>query len=130
MKKLFSKLLKKRSRRGFSMAEVVVAIAVIVIVSGSAITYIGAQTRAEAKAVASIEATNISENAIECFRYAGANDKDFVGWFNLCGYNVSGDGPYTVTKNGATVKITIVGDTITIVATSGGDEILTTSYTR
>ena len=135
MKKLFSKIMKKSAkRRGFTVAEVAVALAVILIVSGAAITFIGSQTRVESQAVATIEATNIAENAIECFRYAQKNDKDFKGWFGHCGYTINGEGtqahPYTVEKNGATVTITIDGDTIEITATMGNDtEILETVYT-
>lgn len=136
MRKLFSKATKKRGRRGFSVAEVVVAIAVIVIVSASAITFIGVQTRAEAKAVASIEATNIAENAIECFRFAkkhgsgGAESHIFETFMATdCGYTLVGDGPYTVTKNGATVTISISENTIEINAFAGEKEILQTRYT-
>lgn len=134
--KLFSKTKKEQSRRGFTVAEVVVAIAVILIVSASAITFIGVQTRTEAKAVASVEATNIAENAIECFRYA---QKNGVGNTKIhifetfmetnCGYALVGDGPYTVTKNGATVTIAITGNTIKINAVAGEKEILQTRYT-
>ncbi len=120
---------KTNARRGFSLAEVVVAIAIIVIVSSASMTLIGVQARTEAKSVATVEATNIAENAIECFRYARNTGTDFESVLNQCGYapSTTGEGteadPYIIKKDGATVIIEINGDTMTVNATFAGDAI-------
>ena len=107
MKKLISKL-KDKSRRGFTVAEVVVALTIIVLVSGASVLTFATQARVEAKTAQTFEATNIAENAIECFIYS---PEGFKNTFEQSGYILSGDGtaenPYTVTKGGVTVTITL-----------------------
>ena len=139
-KRIFER--KMNARRGFSLAEVVVAIAIIVIVSSASMTLIGVQARTEAKSVATVEATNIAENAIECFRYAKNTGTpfsevfdDFIdhGEHGEHGYLTKNENneKFTVTKSGATVEIQIVENTINITAKWGsGEEILNTSYTK
>ena len=134
MKKLISKL-KEKSRRGFTVAEVVVALTIIVLVSGASMTLIAMQARNEVRAVQTIEATNIAENAIECFIYADGEIGKFEGAFANSGYTltgVQGSGSYTVTKDGVTVNIKIVENKIEINAINAkGDTILgTTTYTK
>lgn len=123
-KRIFER--KTNARRGFSLAEVVVAIAIIVIVSSASMTLIGVQARTEAKSVATVEATNIAENAIECFRYAQNTGTNFSEVFHLYGYDTfkeNNGAKVTVTKSGATVIIEINGDTMTVNATFAGDAI-------
>ena len=123
-KRIFER--KMNARRGFSLAEVVVAIAIIVIVSSASMTLIGVQARTEAKSVATVEATNIAENAIECFRYAQNTGTNFSEVFDLYGYltvKENNGTKVTVTKSGATVIIEINGDTMTVNATFAGDAI-------
>ena len=123
-KRIFER--KTNARRGFSLAEVVVAIAIIVIVSSASMTLIGVQARTEAKSVATVEATNIAENAIECFRYAQNTETPFSEVFDLYGYltvKENNGTKVTVTKSGATVIIEINGDTMTVNATFAGDAI-------
>lgn len=131
MKKVISNI--KKKCRGFTVAEVVVALTIIVIVSGASMTLIAMQARNEVRAVQTIEATNIAENAIECFRYA-QDTEGFVNAFNLPEKmpDLSGNGPYTVTKDGVTVNIKIVENKIEINAINAkGDTILgTTTYTK
>lgn len=131
-KRIFER--KTNARRGFSLAEVVVAIAIIVIVSSASMTLIGVQARTEAKSVATVEATNIAENAIECFHYAQNTGTDFSEVFDdFIDHGEHGEHGYltknennekfTVTKSGATVIIEINGDTMTVNATFAGDAI-------
>ncbi|MBP3592073.1 MAG: prepilin-type N-terminal cleavage/methylation domain-containing protein [Clostridia bacterium] len=123
-KRIFER--KINARRGFSLAEVVVAIAIIVIVSSASMTLIGVQARTEAKSVATVEATNIAENAIECFRYAQNTGTDFESVFGYAS-STTGEGteadPYIIKKDGATVIIRITGNTMTVNATFAGDAI-------
>jgi len=128
-KRIFER--KINARRGFSLAEVVVAIAIIVIVSSASMTLIGVQARTEAKSVATVEATNIAENAIECFRYAQNTGTPFSEVFDDFiehgehGYLIKNENneKFTVTQSGATVIIEINEDTMTVNATFAGDAI-------
>lgn len=56
-------------RRGVSIVELAVALAIISIVSGSALSIMLASSKNESKMMREIEVTNQAENAIECFRY-------------------------------------------------------------
>ena len=68
-----------RSRRGFTLVEVVVALVIIVLVSGISIGVVTVNNKAHAETIDMIEATNIAENAIECFRFAVNNPDDIAG---------------------------------------------------
>ena len=68
MKKLLKKLL--RDRRGISMTEVVVAMALVVIVTGAAISVLIASMQFDAKYKAQTHAQNACESAVECIRFA------------------------------------------------------------
>jgi len=124
VKKLISKL-KEKSRRGFTVAEVVVALTIIVLVSGASVLTFATQARVEAKTAQTFEATNIAENAIECFIYAGGDAEAFETAFNEnSGYTLEGDGPYTVTKGGVTATITIENERMEITVANSSGEIL------
>ena len=136
MKKVISNI--KKKCRGFTVAEVVIALTVIVIVSGASMTLVAMQARNEVRAVQTIEATNIAENAIECFRYADGDAEKFKSAFfnEYSGYTLVGSGtsedPYTVTKDGVTVNIEISGNTITVSATNANNVTILgkTTYTK
>lgn len=141
MKKVNSKI-NKNGRRGFTMVELVVALAIIAIVSIATVLLIITQTNMNAKSIQVVEATNVAENAIECFRYAvnktdGNVVDNFEEAFNETGYELDNPaGEYELNVHGATVVITIIQNadsthTITITATaSDNDEILKTEYTK
>ena len=132
MKKVISNI--KKNRRGFTIAEVIVALTVIIIVSGATLMLVASQANAETVAIQTIEATNIAENAIECFRYANGDVDKFKNAFNSPETmpDLQGEAPYTVKKDGLTVSIRIAGNTITVSATNAsGKTILgTTTYTK
>jgi type II secretory pathway pseudopilin PulG len=94
---------------------VIVALTVIVIVSAAAVVLIAAQIRAETKAARTITATNMAENAVECFRYAcdaeGAAEAFEDAFGNSgCGYALTEtetDTEYTAKHNGVTGYFTI-----------------------
>lgn len=125
------------SRRGFSLTEVVVGMTVILIVSAATLTTILSHMNFEKTIVQTIEATNIVENAIECFDAGGRSNfenyyfKNIYGADNVNIYdpataepdpakmNVTFDGTtYTYNYEAMKVKIEIEGSTITIFVTS------------
>lgn len=60
----------RASRRGFSLVEVVVGMVLIIMVSGASIFLVMQHSAAERTVLWTVEATNIAENAIECFHAA------------------------------------------------------------
>ncbi len=67
---------KHRSRRGFTIVELVIALSVIVIVTGVSIGVVSVTNKSDGETIDMIEATNIGENAVECFRFALKNPAD------------------------------------------------------
>ncbi len=61
------------SRSGVSVAEVVIALAIIAVISAFTLSLIVMSISVESKSVAAIEVKNAAENAIECFRFAKNN---------------------------------------------------------
>ena len=139
-----------RSRRGFTLVEVVVALVIIVLVSGISIGVVTVNNKAHAETIDMIEATNIAENAVECFRFAVRNGgEDVKGTFekhfaksmgvdlkfdevtgNVTNYpfELEENGSYIVTDGRVKVEIALkdlvnadsILDSITITATNGG----------
>lgn len=142
------KINSKRTKKGFTIVELVVAMAVIVIVSTTAISLVSFQNRNYLRTTQTLTATNMAENAIECFRWAGGNEDVFVNAYSKTlpdGTSLTGDGgTYTVEANGMNITIQITKTTkiveevevvesqlsFTAVAKEGNKVILERSYTR
>ena len=141
-----TKVNSKRAR-GFTLIELVVAIAMILIVSGAGVLLVTTQTRVDAQANQAIEATNISENAIDCFRFA-VNDPDntdkekVIAAFKAALENTGIDigdpvnGKFSFENDKTTIEITITQNddksyTIHIYAKDSFDkEIIDETYTK
>ena len=136
--------MKVNSKKGFTIVELVVALAIITIVSATAIGIINVQNTVYLRTVQTVEATNIAENAIECFRWANGDTDKFEETFKKSldkaedlknvtdadGNKISGN--YIVEKNNMIVEITITvtENKIDIYAHDGNKDILTKSYSR
>lgn len=68
---------KNRSRKGFSILEAVIAIAVISIITVAAITMVTQSIKVERNNIRDAEIKTYSENAIECFRFANDREEFF-----------------------------------------------------
>ncbi|MBQ7326972.1 MAG: type II secretion system protein [Clostridia bacterium] len=127
------------SRRGFTIVELVIALSVIVIVSGISIGVVAVNNKTYGETIDMIEATNIAENAIECFRYAvnnqgektvqelfeGSFEKTFEDDFEFPTPVTAGsDLTYTIVKGDVTVVISIINSykTIEIHAHNSNDD--------
>ena len=130
--------------RGFTVAEVIIALTVILIVSAAATALIAAQVRAETKAERIVTATNIAENAVECFRFAcdtaeteealsSAFENAFGNGEGGCGYTldpkITEDGgriKYTAEHNGVigVMYIDPVARTVSVYARTAAGDIL------
>ena len=122
--------MKRRRERGFTLLEAVVAIAVVLLVSGAALTLALSSVRAEERALRLDEISILSENAVECYRAAG---NDAVAFTALI--EASGNGAVTLTgqtvtlqRRGYTVEMTL-GSSLTIVGLDAeGEPFYTLSY--
>jgi len=135
----------KGSRRGFTIVELAMALAIIVIVTAVSIGVVAVDSKTHGETIDMVEATNIAENAIECFRYAvntsGNNNETKKTTFENCfakSINLeykNGDTPpfsisdpaegvytYTITDGrvNVTLRVNFEGNSITITATNDG----------
>ena len=123
-------------RKGFTIAELVVAMAIIFIVSATAIGIINTQNTVHLRTTQTVEATNMAENAIECFRYANSVE-GFEEAFEMTGITIDGTTDNTKTtfsfeESNMNVTITIEGNKLTFkaIAKDNGKVILEESYTK
>lgn len=79
-----------KTKKGFTIVELVVALAVVMIMSISATSVILMQNNTYRSTFYSTEATNLAENAIECFRFGVENksgvtigEKQYTGVENI-----------------------------------------------
>ena len=121
-----------KSRRGISMVEVVVALTVIVIVSAAALSLVTAHTHLEARTAQTIEATNIAENAVECFRFDSTKEGFKDAFLETLGTDVSYDETEGIYTSGSlTAEIGILDNTINVVVkNASGDTLVDVTYTK
>ena len=115
------------NRRGFTIVELVVTLTIIVLVSAISIGVVAVNNKTYGETIDMIEATNIAENAVECFRFAKNTGADFKTTL----VKTLSDGQifteveensYTVSIDDVVVSISISGNTITVSASSETDE--------
>ena len=141
---------KVNSRKGFTIAELVVAMAIILIVSATAIATINTQNTVHLRTMQTVEATNMAENAIECFRYADSVDEFEAAYkvtlnvdnidFTETKDEVMKTYTHTFEKNGMTITIEIITETenkeilhelnFEAIAKDNGKPILKETYTK
>ncbi len=123
-------------RRGISLLETVIALAVISIISAATVTLIVSSTKAEKKIFDDMHITNAAENAVECFRYAD-DSTELYTLLQQCDadYTVSAENAqcFILTKDAyiLTVWADFTGNTVEIYATDeGGEEIYRLQYQK
>ena len=72
-----------RARKGISLAEVVIALVVITIISLATLSVVFVSAKVESKTIVAMEVRNSAENAMECFRFAGGSVDTFKKCLNL-----------------------------------------------
>lgn len=124
MKKSVGKLLK--GKRGFSLVEVVVALAVIVTVSVAAMSFIKTSSIASDRELAYSEARLYASNALEIFKYA----ENKTQYTNLVKEKLTKpDSGYVSVE--ITANYTSETKTFTATATKqNGDELFILTYTK
>lgn len=83
------KISKNKSRRGITLTETVIGIAIITLISAATLTLMLSQAKMRRKTVEVMEATAIAENALECYAHAGDVGEDFKVLLSLAlGINI------------------------------------------
>ena len=124
------------SRKGFSLMEVVVAMVIIALVSTVVMTLINSSDTIERNTMGVLNATNITENIIECFRYADNKEEldalldEFVDYeFSLTAENYD---RYVIVKDNYRIIFVInhVAHELEIDTIVNGEEIYSCIYTK
>ena len=98
--------MKNNRRKGITMVEVVVALAMIMVVSASTLTVVMTSINVEENAVQSIALKNDATGVLNCFRYAESNE-EFLNVLQKLGpyeYN-NATGEYTCRLKGLLVLV-------------------------
>lgn len=80
--------MRQKKKAGFSMTEVVIAMAVVVIVSIASATVLKSSTTVAQKTISQTTARNFAANAVECFKVAPEGDTE--AYKNLLTYAIDG----------------------------------------
>ena len=98
------------ARKGFSLVEVIVALAVIAIISTAAFSLVLSSAKLEADAVRTTAVSAAADDVLDCFRYADSNEEFFAAISKLDEYQTTDDGQYVLNKPSYTVYVNVEGD--------------------
>lgn len=112
-----------RSRRGISLVEVIVALAVITIISTAALSLVISSARVDANSLRSTRVMIAAENALECYRFA-ENEEEFAELLGNTGDYIEADGSYVLTESSYAITVKYEDDSLRFTAIdSDGKEI-------
>ena len=100
------------ARKGFSLVEVIVALAVIAIISTAAFSLVLSSAKLEADAVRTTAVSAAADDVLDCFRYADSNEEFFAAICKLDEYQTTDDGQYVLNKPSYTVYVNVEGDAL------------------
>ena len=103
-----------RSRKGITMTEVIVAMAMVLIVSGAAISLLVASVQFDAKYNSQTQAITGCESAVEAIRFADSAD-EYVGYLKRLGFEIKEGKSYYTLPGNETVKIQVGGNKWTVI---------------
>lgn len=113
MKKALLKLL--GNRKGISMTEVIVAMAVLVMVSGAAITVLIASVKADTAYQNKYAVLSGCENAAECLRFADGNEVLLKEALEKAGFAQTDEAEFTLEKGNETVTVLKIDESYAVV---------------
>lgn len=113
MKKALLKLL--GNRKGISMTEVIVAMAVLVMVSGAAITVLIASVKADTAYQNKYAVLSGCENAAECLRFADGNEGLLKEALEKAGFDQTDETEFTLEKGNETVTVLKIDESYAVV---------------
>ena len=117
--------------RGFTMAEVVIAFAVVSIVSIATLSLILTSVTATKNANYKLDAQNFTEDVIECYRVCN-NEADFLSAVSFAiGVDVDDSSSIILPKSGYKMNISLADGTLNIsVQTENGKEITSATFSK
>lgn len=119
-----------RSRRGISLVEVVVALAVITIISAAALSLVISSARVDANSLRSTQVTIAAENSLECYRFA-ESEEEFATLLEKTGDYKKVDGAYVLTEKAYVITVHYTDTKLTFSATDGdGEEIYSYEFDK
>ncbi|MBQ3597724.1 MAG: hypothetical protein II987_00485 [Clostridia bacterium] len=113
MKKALLKLF--GNRKGISMTEVIVAMAVLVMVSGAAITVLIASVKADTAYQNKYAVLSGCENAAECLRFADGNEILLKEALEKAGFAQTDETEFTLEKGNETVTVLKIDESYAVV---------------
>lgn len=111
---------KVKSKGGFTILEVVIAMAIIAIVTATAASIMTSAQKSMARSQKSVLAANDIANITECFKYTVCKGRDIdkfqqavVFAFGLAseGFTPTTDGVYELTRDGYVITVTVTTGT-------------------
>ena len=127
-----------KRKNGFSLAEVIVALAIVAIVSVAALSIVSSSINARVNAINRTNAQIFADNILECFK-ASENESGFKNNVQFAvGVNISDgtDGEYVLSQNAFSSEIKFIPSdegrrTIEIeIKDSDGDSIISITYVK
>ena len=121
------------------MMEAIIALAVVVLVTASALSIANSSTTSRVKAIDKNKAINCAHNIIECFKVSDNNEdlSDKVFWIDSSvrlNWISESDAELDINDYKITVNVTVNVDenfsTITVTVTEGEKSIVDLSYTK
>ena len=121
---------RNRSRRGISLVEVIVALAVITIISTAALSLVISSARVDANSLRSTRVMIAAENALECYRFSDSED-EFVALLRKTGDYKKVDDAYVLTEKAYVITVNYTDTKLTFSATDGdGEEIYSYEFDK
>ena len=117
----------KKSVRGVSLVEVVVALTVVLIIASASISLLISHASAEQRATMSYKAASYASSTIDCYRNAENIDDFTASLTRLFGEDnlTVSEGVYTARVDGVVISVATHGDgTLEYVANSEGGKLL------
>lgn len=124
MKKFLKKL---RDRKGITMTEVIVAMAVVILVTGSAISLLMSSVQFDTKYNAQTADLNACESAVHCVRFTKDPAKldTYLKLLGFEGHSVSEtEVDFKLPNGNVTVKVTSEGGTIRSAVVTFGEDVI------
>lgn len=112
-----------RSRRGISLVEVIVALAVIAIISTAALSLVISSSKVDANSLRSTQVMMAAENSLECYRFA-ENEEKFAELLGNTGDYKKVDNAYVLTEKAYVVTINYTDKKLTFSATDGDGKVI------
>ena len=107
---------KYKSSRGFALGEVIIALAVVSVISLASVSLFTSSVNATKRAIDRAEAQNVLESVIECYRVTDIGENFDSNFNSALAFALGVPVDYTagISKDNMTVRIAIDGNEITV----------------